>query len=91
MKKVLVKFIKDNKLSFEGSGSGLNSECCILAGFCLYKEIEDVNFIVKTVVKICNTNLVFTLEFERVFKYAEEHNYGDFWTSNAAKKMYVIE
>lgn len=90
MKKEILEFVKSNNIVLTETQSSLNSQCCILAGFSLYNDIEnsdDVIEILKEEYKELNSE--FITEFERVFEYAKAHNYGDFWTSDAAKKMYV--
>jgi len=86
---VLVKFIKDNGLAFTGTGSGLNSDCIILSGFCNYKKIplDDALDEFKG-----NGNYGdIEKELTKTHKYAEENNYGIWWASTAARDMYTFD
>jgi len=88
--KTLVKeFIKNNGLDFSGSGSDLNGNCVILAGFIChivlehphgYKLIESLGFS-----REANQELL------RVFDFAYDNNYGDFWETPEAKEKYKFE
>ncbi len=84
MEKIIEKFIKDNNLDFSETGSGLNSACTILSGYALYIGAEEAGAIKKVLPEASHK------EFDRVFEYANYNNYGDYWTSEEAKKMYVI-
>ncbi len=81
----LKKFIIDNNLKFEDSGSGLNSDCTILAGYACYlgfsKEDTDT---LSTLMPTLHAEK----EFKKVFKYAFDNDYGKFWETEVAKKMY---
>jgi hypothetical protein len=79
------KFIKDNGLDFTGSGSDLNSNFCILSGYALYlgltlKELKDE----------MNTEILDDAEqeLERVFNFAENHDYGAWWKTYDAGLQY---
>tara|TARA_R110000868_G_scaffold14426_4_gene67210 strand:+ start:25914 stop:26192 length:279 start_codon:yes stop_codon:yes gene_type:complete len=90
MKKVLIQFIKDNKLTFKGTGSSLNSDCVVLCGFALYigATVENCRDAVPTkginVTDVC-------AEIERVYDYAERNNYGDYWKNGVAKASFKYE
>lgn len=82
------KFIKDNDLSFDSEGSGLNSNCTILSGFALHlglplDELSDL---------LRNSVIPPTAwdEFERVYNYAEANNYGVYWSGADAKDRYIF-
>lgn len=94
MENKIIEFIEKNKLNLNDSGSGLNSTCTILAGYCLYLGVEDVDdLLVKLADWLDEKEIdedIFDKEFKRVFNYAKEHDYGKFWTSEEAKNMYVI-
>ena len=81
------QFIKDNNLDFSGEGSSLNSNCVIIAGYACHLDIgyyPDLERI------FTNTELSSEakIELERVFDYAWENDYGDFWETDEAKGMY---
>lgn len=87
------KFIKDNELDFSGEGSGLNSNCCILAGYCLYLGIDEgkMGDIAEELDILPDSHDVSPWgEFIRVFKYAESSNYGAYWETEEAKATYVF-
>lgn len=81
----LKKFIIDNNLEFDISGSGLNSACTILAGHACYLGFskEDTE-ILSTLMPTSYAGI----EFKNVFKYAFDRNYKKFWETEEAKKMY---
>jgi len=84
----IIKFIKDNKLDFTSEGSGLNSNCTILSGYALHLEL--------TFFELCDELAEMTLsdeawnELERVFDYAEDNNYGAYWSTKDAKERYIF-
>lgn len=86
------KFIKDNNLDFTGSGSDLNGQCVILAGYACYLEIPDIESLIKELDDFDPKSLLFTIEangeLNRVFKYALNNNYGDYWKTETAKETY---
>jgi len=86
MKEKLIKFIKDNKLNFDTSGSGLNSVCVIISGYALFIEasLDDITEAVEELFP----ESVFVDELSRVFDYAEDNNYGNWWKLPKAKEMY---
>jgi len=89
------KFIKDNDLSLEGYGSDLNSTCCIIAGYALYASGDDNNYI--KLLEDIEENGVYALtasvsdELERVYDYAYQNNYFEWWTKEEARKTYIFE
>lgn len=92
LKEKIEKFIADNKLEFEGVGSGLNGNCVILAGFLCHALIE------KSEGQDGGIELIYTLalspeaetELLRVFDFAWWHDYEDFWATGEAKEQYVF-
>jgi hypothetical protein len=86
----LQRFIVNNELKFKGNGSGLNSDCCILAGYALYLGVEDKITLVKAVDESVSDADTFEDELCRVFKYAYESNYGKWWEIEENRKMYKI-
>jgi hypothetical protein len=95
-KETLKKFVIDNKLDFSGSGSDLNGNCTILAGFTLFLNIEGDSSDILDIVSEIETipDSVFTAElneeFERVYDFAKSNNYGKFWNTEMAKKQYIF-
>lgn len=81
--KQLEKFIKDNKLEFNG-GSGGDSNILALTGYACHIEatLEDCHKAVNTKDTTIND------EIERVYNYAFIHNYKKFWVTEDAKKQY---
>lgn len=79
------QFIKDNDLDFSGYESDLNGNCVVLAGYALYIGIEDYNILLS---KFNKTKISDNTELERVFSYAYNNNYGDWWNTEEAKKKY---
>jgi hypothetical protein len=82
-------FIENNNLDFSGSGSELNSVCTIISGYALHIGIDNVD----TLIDIVNSHFPYGTfveqkELERVFKFAKGANYGKWWLSPDAKKMY---
>jgi hypothetical protein len=86
----LVKFIKENKLSFEGmTGSALNSDCCVLSGFALHCGINDVDEVKRAIWDAkSNKKRNFVDELERVFQYAESNSYERPWKRGEFDKLY---
>ncbi|MCK9429280.1 MAG: hypothetical protein M0R17_04700 [Candidatus Omnitrophica bacterium] len=86
---LIEKFINDNKLDFTGSGSDLNGNCVILAGYACYLGLswDQLNDLMQISAYTSSSS---ESELERVFKYAEENNYGEYWKTPTAKKTYVF-
>ena len=88
------QFIVDNKIDLSDTGSGLNGNCVILAGFALHLNGDADNF--RQVVKDIEEGSEFTLsseaynELERVFDYAYGNNYFKFWSTPEAKERYIF-
>lgn len=86
------QFIKDNGLEFTGTGSGLNSDCVILAGFADYYEVGSYSDLLTFIQEddLYELSCEASDELERVFRFAYGANYGDFWHTDEAKKMYIF-
>lgn len=86
------KFIKNNKLDFADSGSSLNGNCVILAGYALYlfDDDNDFNKLQRKIEKNGFHKLSHTavVELERVFDYTYENNYAEYWNTPEARIMY---
>jgi hypothetical protein len=85
---MIKKFIEDNDLDFTGSGSELNGNCVILAGFALYKGFDE-NELVDTVIAEEKHTMDALVELRRVFKFAKKNNYSKAWETEAYKNKYV--
>lgn len=86
--KEILKFIKENNLSFNDSGSGLNGNCVILAGYANYLNKENSQEIIDAIKEVHPTSPEFDDEFTRVFDYANSNNYGAWWKMPEAQKLY---
>ena len=85
------KFIEDNDLDFYGSGSELNGNCVILAGFICYVITREPVFTSVDGWEIINglkLNEDAHKETYRVFEYAYVNDYEKFWTTEEAKEQY---
>lgn len=81
------KFIKDNKLDFTGSGSDLNGNCVILAGYACYLGLSEEDLLASILpLDILDRGM----ELVRVFNYAYKNNYGEYWKTSDAKKTYAF-
>ena len=81
------KFIKENGLSFIGTGSHLNGSCVVLAGYALHLKLNSFGFLLDalTVTKLSPTA---EAELERVYDFAYVNSYEKFWKTKAAKLQY---
>jgi len=79
------QFIDDNGLDFTSYGSDLNSNCCILAGYACYLGLSFSELCEQADIAITDNEYD---ELRRVFEYAENNNYGDWWKHDEAKSMY---
>lgn len=85
-KTIVEEFIENNGLDFSGSGSDLNGNCTILAGFICYmvKSLEEGYAIIENLTISSEA----TEELIRVFEYAYYNDYGVFWKTPKAKEKY---
>ena len=89
--KELVNFIIENNLNFNGSGSGLNGMCVVLAGYALHIGYTSPGPLKEAVHEVFPKSVGnFEKELERVFEFAENANYGKFWKTEEAKLMYTF-
>lgn len=87
----LVNFIIENSLNFNGSGSGLNSMCVVLAGYSIFKGHTNTAQLKEAVHEVFPKSVGnFEKELERVFEYAYDNNYGEFWKTEDAKLLYTF-
>jgi len=85
--KKVKKFIGDNSLDFDGSGSDLNSVCCTVAGFICYM-MDGVKGVHSDGIEIINEiplSIEAYDELVRVYNFAYANNYKKFWTTQQAK------
>jgi hypothetical protein len=85
----LKKFILENKLAFEGTGSGLNSPCTILCGYADYIGASVVD--VKNALRSdegAGLSREIRNEIHRVYGFASTYNYGSWWERPQAKLEY---
>lgn len=87
MKDKLIKFIIDNKLNFNGSGSALNGMCTVISGYALHIEAS-VGDIKEAIAETFPKATSYQKELERVYKVAEDRGYGTYWSTTEAKEMY---
>ena len=86
----LKTFIKENNLEFN-SGSGGDVNILALCGYACYIQASLAD-IEKAVIEKEIYDDIFSLcrELERVFNYADTHNYSRFWNTEKAKKQYTF-
>ena len=80
------QFIVDNDLDFEGTDSGLNANCAVLAGYALHIGLEDFEDELLPELEDFSTEAL--SELQRVHAYARVNSYGAWWDTKYAKKMY---
>ena len=95
MKKKIINFIKLNNLTFERGRR--NTDSTILSGYALHLGIIDVEELIaiteeyrKTLPKDSNHFFDYIDELKRVFVYACDNNYGEFWNTEGAKSSYTF-
>jgi hypothetical protein len=92
--KKIEKFIIDNDLTFDEGHSCLNSDCCTISGFALHVDEGECDITIDDLIDVVENTLEdvggadFEAELARVFEYAENNNYGEWWTSEEAKIKY---
>ena len=91
---IVKKFIEDNKLDFSGRGSELNGNCTTLAGFICYVLDKDLDNYLSShgyeIISELDISTDAAVELERVFEYAYNNYYEEFWKTPAAKKEYIF-
>lgn len=87
--KELVNFIIENNLNFNGSGSNLNGMCVVLSGYALYRGYMNTEFLKEAINEVFpKASGNYEKELERVFLYADNNDYGNYWKTEEAKLMY---
>lgn len=87
----LLGFIQDNKLNFNQTDSGLNGHCTVLCGYGLHigaDRDEITEAAKKSFIKIPNDFHKLCREINEVYYVAKRNNYGKFWKTEKATKMY---
>lgn len=91
---IIEKFIRLNGLDFSGSGSELNGNCVILAGYAHYLGFDTYDKLADELYSFDPDDEIIPTscsdELERVFEYAVRNNYGKWWHSEESKKTYVF-
>lgn len=87
-KELLIKFIIENGLTFNTTGSSLNSDCCIISGYALYIGVENMNELQEAIDESVAEPGMYYDELERVFEYANQNDYGAYWLTADAKLQY---
>ena len=91
MKETLVKFITDNELNFNSSGSGLNGAYTVLCGYADHLGASK-KAVKEAVVSSAGLGTYFPsdhqTELNKVYSFASTYNYGKYWASDEAKRMY---
>lgn len=90
MEEKLIKFIKENSLSFIGEGSGLNGQCVIISGYASYIGVQKPLIIINAIKEVFREvpSKEVKDEIKRVFDFALTYNYGKWWLSDEAKAQY---
>lgn len=86
MEQQIKDFIENNNLTFEPGRR--NSDSCILSGYALHLGMKNANKLESLIEKYCENSEDFQEEFNRVYNYASQNNYGKFWTTEEARKEY---
>lgn len=81
--KQLEKFIKENKLEFN-SGSGGDVNILALCGYACYIEADEYECFKATKSKDVDVEL----EINRVWNYAYNNSYAQFWKTQQARDQY---
>jgi len=84
---IIKKFIQDNGLEFDDSGSSLNGNCTIISGFALFKEIDTFSELMELMPKIDYES---EKELSTVFEYARRNNYGSWWENENNRNQYKL-
>jgi hypothetical protein len=83
---ILKRFIVDNNLQFtEGRR---NSDSTIISGFALHIGETEITNIEQAIEEAIVEPDEYYDELEKVFEYAKNNNYHQYWTSKDAKKQY---
>ena len=88
-KNKLEEFIKNNNITFEKGRR--NTDSVALSGYALSLGMNTVGDLEKLIDVLCpKADWEYSRELERVFKYASDNNYGNWWDSQEAKNSYKL-
>jgi len=91
----LQQFIFDNKidLNADSTGSDLNGLCLPVVGYALYLGYDDTLDIVKSIERddVFSIPNIVVDEIDRIFEYAANNNYGNWWQREEAHETYIFE
>jgi len=87
-KEKLKKFINENNLDFHGGDSSVNSDSCILSGYGLHIGVEDIDELEEAIDQAVVDPRMYYDELVRVFNYAIANDYGVYWVTEQAKRIY---
>ena len=88
MENIVKKFIQDNGLDFTGSGSELNGNCLILAGWACYKGFTPQELETQFNEAIPDRSTESLIELLKVFEFAQKKDYGKVWETEHFKLTY---
>jgi riboflavin synthase len=90
MKETIEKFIRENELNFNSSGSGLNGAYTVVCGYADHVGASKKS--VKEAVIACTGVTALgpesKKELDKVYNFASTYNYGKWWTSLEASRTY---
>lgn len=87
MKEKLEKFILDNKLTFEKGRR--NSDLTIITGFALWLDVRPFDFD-EVLQSYYDKDPELQEESNRVWRYADDSNYGKWWDVEANRNKYIL-
>jgi hypothetical protein len=79
-------FITNNNIDLSGEGSDLNGNCVILCGYLLHIGVDIEEFLAEDGFDGFDGDV--DHELRRVYEFANDNNYGDWWTTKDAKLTY---
>ena len=90
MKEKLEKFIRENELNFNTSGSGLNGSYTIVCGFADHvgaskRAVADA---VKACIGVETLTTESIKELDKTYKFTTTYNYGKWWLKPEASRIY---
>ena len=90
MKDKLEKFIRENELNFNSSGSALNGAYTVLCGFADHvgaskKAVRDA---VKATTGVETLPVNSKKELDKIYKFTTTYNYGKWWQKPEAARIY---
>lgn len=86
----LKEFIEKNNIDLSSTHSELNSNCTVVIGYALYIGFDYILNISKELESLKLLTEV-EEELERVFNFAYDNDYGNWWKDEDNKKQYITE